>query len=131
MTVPQPSSRSADRPFTLVRALGWLGHRCVACSGTEGLLRAPVWFIRHGGSAAATTLVVVDLTDARLPSSRSSQLLQAVNDCVRHDRILVCEWRHVVMGRAQAAFNGSAVADVPPAGGCHRFDATALHPDRS
>ena len=130
MTVPQPAFPLAHHPFTLARALDRLGHHCLACSRTEWLVRAPVWLIRHGGSAAATTLVVVDLTDTPIPSGRSGQLLQAVNDCLRYDRILVCERRHIVMVGTPAAFAGLA-AEVAPAVDYRHFDATAVRPDRS
>ena len=130
MAVSQPAFPVADRAFTLARALGRLGHRCVGCVEDGGLGRAPVWFVRHRGSAAATTLVVVDLSDIPMPSGRSVRLLQAVNDCVRYERILVCERRHIVRERASAALTGLA-AGAPAPVGYHRFDAAAARPDRS
>jgi hypothetical protein len=130
MTVLQPAFQSADHGFTLARALARLGHRCVACSTHEGLVRAPVWFIRQSGRSGATTLVVVDLTATPMPPRRSEQPLQSVNDCVRKDRILVCERRHIVMGHARAAVAGTP-ADASTALDYHHFDATALHPDRT
>lgn len=130
MTFPQPAFPLADHRYTLARALDRLGHRCLACPGTMGLARAPVLIIRHSGSAAANTLVVVDLTDDPMPSDRSRQLLQAVNDCLRSDRILVCERRAIVMVGAPAAFTDFA-ADAPPALAYHHFDATTLRRDRT
>jgi hypothetical protein len=129
MSVAQPAFGSADHAFTLARALGWLGHRCAACSGHEDLEQAPVWFIRRGGSSA-TYLVVVDLTDTPMPSGLDGWLLQAVNECVRHDRILVCERRPFVMARASAALTGTS-AEASQAVDYHHFDATALRTDRT
>lgn len=130
MTSPQPTFHSAGHAFTLARALSWLGHRCVACSAHERLVRAPVWFIRHSGSPAATTLVVVDLTNIPMPYWRSGHPLQPVNDCVRHDRILVCERRHIVMRRASAALTGIR-AGASSAVDYYHFDATAFRPNRT
>lgn len=120
-----PTNPAADtQAFTLARALRWLGHSCPDCCrpATEDILHAPTWLIRRGIGPPTVTLVVIDLTDTTFPPDERRQQLQAINQCTRADRILVCERRNLTSCRAPLddAPAGSAQPDYRVFGPAHR-----------
>lgn len=90
--------------FTLASALGSRGHQCARkCSSSLGDLPAAIWFLRRRYPprlGAATTVVVVDLTDSGDTVARIRRLIRDINICTRGDSIYVLGRRMANIGNA-------------------------------